>query len=45
MLSVIEQSKLENVRINRGLVNLLGRTAMVLFGVCDDRDVEFLFQC
>jgi len=42
-LSNIEKPKLNTFRIKRGLINLVGRTANVLFGVCDDRDANYLY--
>lgn len=38
---MVEKPKSNNLRFRRGLINLVGRVANVLFGVCDDTDAEY----
>lgn len=44
ILKVIERPKIDNYRRKRGLINLVGRTANVLFGVCDDADSDYFYK-
>lgn len=39
--NIIERSSPNDLRYKRVLVNLVGRTANVLFGICDDSDAEY----
>jgi hypothetical protein len=42
-MRVIESPK-EKYRNKRGLVNIVGRVANVLFGICDDVDAEYFYD-
>lgn len=44
VLKVIEQPTTNVLRVRRGLINLIGRTANVLFGTCDDQDAEYFYK-
>lgn len=43
VMKIIETPK-ESHRLKRGLINLIGRVANVLFGVCDDADAEYFYS-
>lgn len=43
VMKIIEIPK-TNSRNKRGLINLVGRLANVLFGVCDDADAEYFYD-
>lgn len=43
VMRVIESPK-ENYRNKRGLINIVGRVANVLFGTCDDVDAEYFYS-
>ncbi|KAL4132497.1 hypothetical protein QTP88_009636 [Uroleucon formosanum] len=43
VMKIIDQPK-NSYRSKRGLINLVGRVANVLFGVCDDTDVEYFYS-
>jgi len=42
-VKIIDQPK-NSYRTKRGLINLVGRVANVLFGVCDDTDAEYFYS-
>lgn len=44
VIKVMEQPTTNILRVRRGLINLVGRTANVLFGTCDDQDAEFFYE-
>jgi hypothetical protein len=35
---------MNSIRTRRGLINLVGRVANVLFGVCDDVDAKYFYS-
>lgn len=41
VIKIVEQPKSYNIRARRGLINMVGRVANVLFGVCDDTDAKY----
>ncbi|KAL4155989.1 hypothetical protein QTP88_000024 [Uroleucon formosanum] len=41
VIKIVEQPKSYNTRSRRGLINMVGRVANVLFGVCDDTDAKY----
>ncbi|KAL4083150.1 hypothetical protein QTP88_028480 [Uroleucon formosanum] len=43
VMKIIDQPK-NSYRSKRGLINLVGRVANVLFGVCDDTDAEYFYS-
>lgn len=44
VIRIIEQPNTNVLRFKRGLINLVGRTANVLFGTCDDQDAEYFYK-
>jgi hypothetical protein len=44
VIRIIEQPSTNVLRFRRSLINLIGRTANVLFGTCDDQDAEYFYK-
>lgn len=44
IIKVIERLTVNNYRKKRGIINLVGRTANILFGVCDDADSNYFYN-
>jgi len=44
ILSIVERPKTQHFRTKRGLINIIGRVANVLFGVCDDVDTDYFHK-
>lgn len=41
VIKIVERLKTNNPRSKRGLINMVGCVAHVLFGVCDDTDANY----
>jgi len=44
ILRIVERPKTQHFRTKRGLINIVGRVANVLFGVCDDVDADYFHK-
>lgn len=44
VLKIVERPRTQNFRTKRGLINIVGRVANVLFGVCDDVDADYFHK-
>lgn len=44
VIRIVDRSNANELRFRRGLINLVGRTANVLFGTCDDQDAEYFYN-
>lgn len=44
VLKIVERPKTQHFRTKRGLINIVGRVANVLFGVCDDVDADYFHK-
>lgn len=43
VMKIIE-TPIDNYRVKRGLINIVGRLTNVLFGICDDVDAEYFYD-
>jgi len=44
VIRAIEQPSTDVLQFRRGLINLVGRTANVSFGTCDDQDAKYFYK-
>jgi len=44
ILRIVKRSNAQHFRSKRSLINIVGRIANVLFGVCDDVDADYFHK-
>jgi len=44
IIKIISRLTTDRSRSRRGAINLIGRVANVLFGICDDRDASYFYD-